>query len=75
MTMIIGGISSLERFYTELLEYETFETEEIEPILISYNNIGLFVVEEGFCSKKWKNNPEQWFKQLESDNHALYETT
>ena len=54
MTLIIGGIRSLDTepgFHTELLEYESFETEEIEPILISYIDIGLFLVEEGFCSK------------------------
>ena len=49
ITMIIGGSGG---FYTELLEYESFVTEEIEPILNSYwHQPGLFLVEDGFCSK------------------------
>ena len=58
MTLIIGGNNgtSASGFYTELWEYESFETEEIEPRLDWYYRIGLFLVEDGFCSKKLNQN-------------------
>ena len=57
-TMIFGGSGS----YTELFEYESFETEEIEPKLNRYYYPGLFFVEDGFCSKNLnQSNPEPWF--------------
>ena len=47
--MILGGGGF--NVYSELFEYESFETEEIEPRLDRYFYFGLFLVEEGFCSK------------------------
>ena len=49
MTLVIGGVGNLK---TELLEYESFETKDIELRLYNYYFPGLFLVEDGFCSKK-----------------------
>ena len=62
-TLIVGGCLDVcmtdpslnSPLYTELFDNDSFETERIEPILDYYSYPALFVVEDGFCSKKKLN--------------------
>ena len=52
MTMIIGGKEIPSRtYFTELWENQSFEIKHIGPGLESYYQLGLFLVEDGFCRK------------------------
>ena len=53
ITMIIGGSGSSYPYAgTELWEFEYSETKEIDARVDGYIDFGLFIVEDGFCSKK-----------------------
>ena len=50
--MIVGGDGTPRRtYFTELWENQSFEIKHIEPGLKSYYQVGLFLVEDGFCRK------------------------